>query len=86
MTDLAIQIPEKHYGRIAPRSGLALKHFINIDAGVINANYRGNIRVLMFNHLNSKFQVKKRDKIAQLIFEKISTPILREVKELFQTK
>lgn len=44
-TDLTISLPEGCYGRIAPRSGLASKHFIDVGAGVIDADYRGNVGV-----------------------------------------
>eukprot|EP01084_Bolivina_argentea_P250673 420101_1 len=47
-TDIAMAIPEGCYGRIAPRSGLAWKHHIDIGAGVIDADYRGNVGVVMF--------------------------------------
>ena len=49
-TDLSMAIPEGMYGRIAPRSGLAWKNFIDTGAGVIDADYRGEVKVLLFNH------------------------------------
>lgn len=48
-TGIAMQIPIGNYGRIAPRSGLAAKNFIDIGAGVIDADYRGEVKVLLFN-------------------------------------
>src|SRR5271156_4072350 len=54
-TDIAIAVPEGTYGRIAPRSGLAVKHGIQTGAGVIDADYRGEIRVLLFNHSNEDY-------------------------------
>lgn len=48
-------IPEGYYGRIAPRSGLACKHFIDVGAGVIDSDYRGEIMVLLFNFSNEVF-------------------------------
>lgn len=74
MTDLVMAIPVGHYGRIAPRSGVAWKFFIDTGAGVIDSDYRGNVGVLLFNHSDKDFQVKAGDRIAQLILEKISTP------------
>ena len=71
MTDISISIPEGYYGRIAPRSGLAAKHFIDVGAGVIDQDYRGNIGVVLFNFSDKEFVVKKGDRIAQLILEKI---------------
>lgn len=54
-TDLAIAVPEGTYGRVAPRSGLAVKHFIDTGAGVIDADYRGNVGVVLFNHSDVDF-------------------------------
>lgn len=48
-TDISLAIPEGHYGRVAPRSGLASKHFLDTGAGVIDADYRGPLGILMFN-------------------------------------
>lgn len=48
-TGIAVAVPEGTYGRVAPRSGLASKHFIDVGAGVIDADYRGEVKVLLFN-------------------------------------
>lgn len=48
-TDISLAIPEGHYGRVAPRSGLAAKHHIDTGAGVIDSDYRGPLKVLLFN-------------------------------------
>jgi dUTP pyrophosphatase len=71
-TNLIILIPEGHYGRIAPRSGLTLKFGINVGAGVIDPDYRGEVGVILFNHGMENFEVKQGDKIAQLILERAS--------------
>jgi dUTP pyrophosphatase len=78
-TDLQILVPYGSYGRIAPRSGLAFHHHIQVGAGVIDADYRGAIGVLLFNHSNDNFVVLQGDRIAQLICEKIFYPQLEEV-------
>ena len=70
-TDIQIEVPTGTYGRIAPRSGLAWNNHIDIGAGVIDSDYRGNIGVVMFNHSETPFLIKKGDRIAQLICEKI---------------
>ncbi len=72
----------KSDGRIAPRSGLAAKNFIDTGAGVIDADYRGPVKVLLFNHGESDFEVKEGDRIAQLVIERIYTPEVVEVEEL----
>jgi dUTP pyrophosphatase len=84
-TDIQIELPEGCYGRIAPRSGLAAKNFIDIGAGVVDEDYRGNIGVVMFNHADTDFKVVKGDRIAQLICERIFYPTLEECKELTDT-
>ncbi len=55
-TDLAIAIPSGTYARVAPRSGLAVKSFIDTGAGVIDEDYRGNVGVVLFNHGQTDFK------------------------------
>lgn len=70
-TNISISIPEGYYGRIAPRSGLAYKNGIDVLAGVIDSDYRGDIGVILFNSdHNLDFQVNVGDRIAQIIIEK----------------
>lgn len=85
-TDLAIAIPQNTYARIAPRSGLAVKYFIDTGAGVVDYDYRGNVGVVLFNHSEEDFQVKRGDRVAQLILERISMAAVEEVNELFETE
>ncbi|PRP87718.1 hypothetical protein PROFUN_02418 [Planoprotostelium fungivorum] len=84
-TDLAIAVPEGTYGRIACRSSLAWKNHLDVGAGVIDADYRGNVGVVLFNHSNVPFQVVKGERIAQLVLERIHTPQVLEVEELDET-
>ncbi|KAL4331784.1 hypothetical protein GQ457_07G026240 [Hibiscus cannabinus] len=84
-TDLSISVPEGTYGRVAPRSGLAWKHSIDVGAGVIDADYRGPLGVILFNYSDVEFEVKVGDRIAQLIIEKIMTPDVLEVEDLDST-
>ncbi|KIW62656.1 deoxyuridine 5'-triphosphate nucleotidohydrolase [Phialophora macrospora] len=84
-TDLAIATPEGTYGRIAPRSGLAAKHFIDTGAGVIDADYRGEVKVLLFNHADVDFAVSRGDRVAQLVLERIYTPEIVEVENLAES-
>ncbi|AEO54022.1 hypothetical protein MYCTH_2296069 [Thermothelomyces thermophilus ATCC 42464] len=81
-TDLSMSLPAGTYGRIAPRSGLAAKHSIDTGAGVIDADYRGHVKVLLFNHGETDYEVQEGDRIAQLIVERIYTPAVVEVQEL----
>ena len=68
-TDLAMTVPSGTYGRITPRSGLALKHSIDIGAGVIDKDYTGPVGILMINHGTQDFIIQTGDRIAQLILE-----------------
>lgn len=70
-TNISISIPEGYYGRIAPRSGLAYKNGIDVLAGVIDSDYRGDIGVILLNtDHNLDFEVNVGDRIAQIIIEK----------------
>ena len=84
-TGLSVAIPRGSYGRIAPRSGLALKDGIDVLAGVIDADYRGELICIMINHGEKPFSVSDGDRIAQLIIEKITTPIPEWASELDST-
>ena len=85
-TGISIAILEGCYGRIAPRSGLMVKKFIDVSAGVIDADYRGEVGVVLFNHSEEDFEVKPGDRIAQLILERIVTPQVKETTDLSRTE
>src|SRR5437588_6570513 len=84
-TGIAIATPPRTYARIAPRSSLAAKHSIDIGAGVIDQDYRGEIKVILINHSKYPYQVRPGDRIAQLILEKILLATPRETKVLDKT-
>ncbi|VDD97365.1 unnamed protein product [Enterobius vermicularis] len=69
-TEIQIEVPEGCYGRVAPRFGLADKNFVDVGAGVIDPDYRGEVKVLLFNHGTEELKVCKGDRIAQLICER----------------
>lgn len=71
---LSMSIPEGTYARIAPRSGLAVKSGLTTGAGVIDYDYRGPVKVMIFNHSTEDFNVTIGDRVAQMILEKIVTP------------
>lgn len=75
-TDISIAVPAGTYGRVAPRSGLASKHSIDVGAGVIDADYRGPLKVLLFNLSEVDFKVEVGERVAQLIVERVSLSIL----------
>lgn len=66
-TGIAVQIPDGFYGRIAPRSGLAYKNGIDVFAGVVDNDYRGEIGIILYNAGNEPFHVQQGDRVAQMI-------------------
>jgi len=72
-TDISIAVPANTYGRVAPRSGLASKHSIDVGAGVIDADYRGPVKVLLFNLGEKEFEVAVGERVAQLIIERVGS-------------
>ena len=84
-TGLAFAIPVGNYGRIAPRSGLAVKNSIHVGAGVVDSDYRGEVKVCLFNHSDNVFDIAEGDRIAQMIIEKYTMTDLVEVEALDDT-
>lgn len=83
-TGVHVEIPEGYYGEIRSRSGLMVNHGITTD-GTIDAHYTGPIKVCLFNHGGSKYEVKKGDKIAQLVIVPCVMPHLELVDSLEDT-
>lgn len=73
-TGLAVAIPEGYYGRLAPRSGLASQKGLDVLAGVIDADYRGEIGCLLYNTSDETIHLPAQSKVCQLILEKIIAP------------
>jgi len=84
-TGLKLHFPSNVYGRIAPRSGLALKYGIDVMAGVIDSDYTGEVKVLLYNTSNLKFEIQRGDRIAQIIFESFEYPKFKEVNTIEET-
>lgn len=78
-TGIAMAVPPGNYARIAPRSGLACKNFIDVGAGVVDSDYRGEVKVLLFNLGSEDFHVNVGDRIAQCIIEKYTRTEIEEV-------
>ena len=74
-TGLSIAFPEDYEVQIRPRSGLAAKHNITIlnTPGTIDSDYRGEIKIILFNHGSKEFKINNKDRIAQMIL----TPVLK---------
>ena len=73
-TGIAIAAPEGTYARIAPRSGLAVRNGLAVGAGVVDGDYRGEVKAVLFNHGEEAIHIQPGDRIAQLVFERIATP------------
>ena len=79
-TGIKIQLPVGVYGRIAPRSGLVVKHGIQVGAGVIDSDYRGEVKIVLFNHdQHGAFIIRPGFRVAQLILERCECPDVVEV-------
>ena len=72
-TGIAVAIPEGYEGQVRPRSGLALKHGIGMlnAPGTIDADYRGEIGVILFNFSDTSFSIRRGDRIAQLVLARV---------------
>merc|ERR1719253_2092384 len=84
-TGLSVAVPKGTYARLAPRSGLAAKHMIDVAAGVVDSDYRGEVGVVLFNHGAEDFTVEAGDRIAQLIVEKVNICRCEEAETLEDT-
>ncbi len=86
-TGIAVELPRGTEMQIRPRSGLAFKHGVTVlnAPGTIDADYRGEVGVLLINHGTTTFKVCKGDRIAQAILAKAILVNYRQVKELSNT-
>ncbi|MFS1513148.1 dUTP diphosphatase [Chengkuizengella sp. SCS-71B] len=85
---IAISMPNNLEAQVRPRSGLAFKHGITVlnSPGTIDADYRGEIKVLLINHSKEEFIIQPKDRIAQLVFQAIPDVELIQVDELTVTE
>ena len=83
-TGLCLEIPKGYEVQIRPRSGLALKNGITVlnSPGTIDADYRGELKIILINHSKEKFSVKKGERIAQMVVCPVVRVQLEEVQEL----
>ena len=83
-TGIALAIPAGYAGFVLPRSGLALRHGLTClnTPGLIDAGYRGEVKVLLINHDRAAATVTRGDRIAQLVIQRVETSALVEVDEL----
>jgi len=84
-TGIAIALPQGFAAFAHPRSGLAMKHGISMvnAPGTIDAGFRGELQIILINHdLKETFSIKRGDRIAQLVFQRVENPEFVEVEEL----
>jgi dUTP pyrophosphatase len=86
-TGLALAIPPGYEIQVRPRSGLALKHGITVPntPGTIDSDYRGELKVILINHGHHPFEVRRGDRIAQLVLAPVTRATWLEVDELDET-
>lgn len=86
-TGLFIELPEGYEAQIRPRSGLAFKNGITVlnSPGTIDADYRGEVKVLLINLSNEKFLINDGERIAQMVIAKHETAIFNQVEVLNET-
>ncbi len=87
-TGYAIALPPGYEGQVRPRSGLALKHKIGVlnSPGTIDADYRGEIKVILFNFGDEPYRVNDRERIAQLVIGAVPSVVFEEVVRLDETE
>ena len=83
-TGLSVAFPKEYEIQIRPRSGLAAKNNISVlnTPGTIDSDYRGEIKVILFNHSNDNFMIENNDRIAQMVLTPITKMELEEANEL----
>ncbi len=86
-TGFAYALPEGYEGQIRPRSGLALSHGITVlnTPGTIDADYRGEVKVILINHGTEPFTIERGMRIAQFVIAPVKQVILKEVSDLPQS-
>ncbi|MDQ1278630.1 MAG: dUTP pyrophosphatase [Thermodesulfobacteriota bacterium] len=86
-TGMVIALPAGYEAQIRPRSGLALKHGITLvnSPGTIDADYRGEIRLLMINHGKNSFVVRRGDRVAQMVINQVCRGHWRRKEALDET-
>lgn len=84
-TGVKVALPMGYYGRIAGRSSLAFKHDVTAFEGTIDSDYRGNIKVKLFNHSVNDYSIHKGDRVAQMIIQTYTAPLWNVMDELSGT-
>jgi dUTP pyrophosphatase len=84
-TGLHVEIPAGHVGLVWPRSGLAVRHGIDTLAGVIDSDYRGEVKVVLVNHGDAAFRIEPGDRIGQLLVQRVERAAFLRAPALAET-
>ena len=84
-TGVHLQIPPGHVGLVWPRSGLALRHGLDTLAGVIDSDYRGEVRVILVNHGTDPVRIEAGDRIAQLLVQRVERVAFTRTESLHES-
>ncbi|MFC4077883.1 dUTP diphosphatase [Salinithrix halophila] len=87
-TGIALEMPEELEAQVRPRSGLALKHGITLlnSPGTIDSDYRGEVKVILHNHGQEPFSIRRGERIAQLVFQELPKVRITQARELSATE
>ena len=87
-TGFAVAIPQGYEIQVRPRSGLAFKHGISVPnaPGTIDSDYRGELKVLLINHGDESFAIRRGDRVAQLVLAPVTRAAFAEVDDLDETQ
>jgi dUTP diphosphatase len=85
-TGLFLEIPPGHVGLVWPRSGLAVRHGIDTLAGVIDSDYRGEVKVVLVNHGTEPFRIAPGDRIAQILIQRVERVLFARAADLAPTE
>ena len=84
-TGVHVEIPQGHVGLVWPRSGLAVRHGLDTLAGVIDSDYRGEVRIVLVNHGPEAVTLSRGDRIAQLLVQRIERAVFTRVDDLAES-
>ena len=86
-TGLAMALPDGYEAQVRPRSGLAAKHKVTVlnTPGTVDADYRGEVKVILINHGEAPFEIKRGERIAQMVIAPVTQAAVREVDDLPET-
>lgn len=85
-TGIVLELPKGYCASLRSRSGLSLRHGIEVGAGLIDSGYRGEVGVLLYNHGDQDYEIQAGDRIAQMRVEAYQEPVFLEVKQVSNTQ